>query len=61
MMDGILGPLVLLVLTPFDGDPEQFWLPVVLALLGLSAACYDEDIYSARIVADDVNMRDWGG
>ena len=53
------GPLVLLVRTPFDGDPVREWLPAALAV----ASWYDPDNgvvwASSRIVADDVDMGLW--
>ena len=59
MPDTYLGPLVLVVRTTLDGV-ESEWLP---ALLAVEACGYDarngDDVLSARIVADDVDMGAW--
>ena len=52
-------PLVLLVLTPFDGDPVSLWLPAPLAVACLWSEEMGREWYSARIVADDVDMGAW--
>jgi len=47
------GRLVLVVTTPFDGDPVSEWMPAALAVASVG---WDADNgvkwYSARIVAD---------
>jgi hypothetical protein len=57
--DHFLGPLVLVVRTTLDGV-ESEWLP---ALLAVELCGYDErngdDVLSAHIVADDVDMGAW--
>ena len=45
-------PLVLLVLTPFDGDPVSLWLPAPLAVACLWSDEMGRQWCSARIVAD---------
>jgi hypothetical protein len=56
----LFGEWVLLVRTPFDGDPVAVWLPAAVAV----ALCrFDPDNgetwASARIVADDCDMGAW--
>lgn len=59
-MSEILGPLVLLVRTPYDGEVERAWLPAAAAV---ALAVWDVENgkkwYSAHIVADDVDMGAW--
>ena len=56
-------PLVLLVLTPFDGDPVRELMPAALAVLSVSGwdAENGDKWYSARIVADweDCDLGKW--
>ena len=57
------GPLVLLVRTGFDGEKETRWLPAAAAVALLAWDCDNGNEnggwYSARVVADDVDMGAW--
>jgi hypothetical protein len=57
----LFGPDVMIVLTPWDGPIEREILPAALAVDRLREISETGSHYSARILADDVDMRDWGG
>lgn len=59
-MNSDFGRLVLVVKTPFDGDPVSEWMPAALAIASVGWDTENgERWYSARIVADDVDMGLW--
>ena len=54
------GQLVLVVKTPFDGDPVSEWMPAALAVASVGwDAENGEKWFSARIIADDMDMGQW--
>ena len=59
-MNSDFGQLVLVVKTPIDGDPVSEWMPAALAVASVGWDSENgERWYSARIVADDMDMGAW--